>query len=111
MSTEPVNLAGYNLKEWSLIILWIALGVVFGTFGIGLVIAIFTSPTITITGEIDLSQFTAIIIAIAFIAVTMIQQKLTAQSTLATMQATDKSWIESEKNEKSGPQKPGSTTS
>lgn len=100
MSDEQVGLGGYNLKEWSLIIMWIALGFVFAVFGTALAIAVANNPQIVISGEIDVSQFTGIVIGIALVAVTLVAQKLTAQNQASAVAATDKVWLESEKLEK-----------
>lgn len=99
MSTEngKVDLGGYNLKEWSLIILWIGLAFTFGAFGIGFAVAIANNPQISISGEIDLGQFTGVVIGIAMVAVVLVGQKLTAQSIAATTKQADDAWIESEK--------------
>jgi hypothetical protein len=99
--SDVVGIGGYNLKEWSLIIMWIALAFVFGVFGIAVAIAVANNPNIVIEGTIDVSQFTGIIIGIALVAVTLVAQKLTAQNQAHAVAATDKVWLESEKNEKS----------
>lgn len=86
MSTQPpLDLAGYNLKEWSLIILLAGLAFVFGVFGIGMAIAIAQGGAITLTGEIDLSQFTTIITGIAMVAVVLVSQQLTSKNNAAAV--------------------------
>ncbi len=49
---------------------------------------------ITIVGEIDLGQFTAIIIGVAIVAVTLVAQQMTARQTITTMKETDEAWKE-----------------
>lgn len=95
--SEDIDLSGYNLKEWSLIILFIGLAFVFGAFGVGFALAIINNPQIILKGEIDLGQFTGVIIGIAMVAVTLVAQQLTARMQGATLAQNDKSWIDSEK--------------
>lgn len=86
-----IDLAGMNLKEWSLIILMVGLAFVFAVFGIGMAIAIANSVGgVTLKGDIDLSQFTAIIIGIAMVAVTLTAQQLTTRSNAALVAAAKK---------------------
>ena len=93
MSTQPtVDLAGYNIKEWSLIILMIGLMIVFIVFGIGLAVAITNSPTVVISGEIDLGQFTGVIIGIAMVAVVLVSQQLTAKTQASATAQSDAAW-------------------
>lgn len=92
---EKINLAGFNIKEWSLIILITAIALVFIVFTIGMAIAIINDPTgISFTGNIDLSQFTGVIIGIAMVATTLVAQQLTAKNQAAAVAATDEAWKE-----------------
>ena len=94
MSTEPkIDLGGMNIKEWSLIILMAGLMIVFVVFGIGLAVAITNSPTVVISGEIDLGQFTGVIIGIAMVAVVLVSQQLTAKTQAAAVANTDAVWL------------------
>jgi len=95
MSTQPtIDLAGMNIKEWSLIILMIGLMIVFIVFGIGLAVAITNSPTVVISGEIDLGQFTGVIIGIAMVAVVLVSQQLTSKNMALTTKQADDAWKE-----------------
>lgn len=97
--SSKLELAGYNLKEWSLIILLISLGMVFAIIGAGFVLAIMANPTgITFTGAFDLSQFTAILIAVAGIAAVLVSQQLTHKQTLNAVSETDKTWLAESKS-------------
>ena len=87
---NAIDLAGYNLREWSLIILLIGLAIVFVVFAIGMAYAIIQGGTISITGEIDLSQFTAVIIGIAMVAVVLVSQQLTSKTNAAAAAAAAK---------------------
>jgi len=80
MSTQQLDLGGYNLKEWSLIILLFALAFVFGVVAIGLAVAISSGATIEFTGSFDLSQYQAVIIGVAMVAVVLVGQQLTSKS-------------------------------
>ena len=93
------ELAGYSLKDWSLIILLFILGIAVAVFIAGLVLAILNNPQITITGEIDLGQFTAIIVGIAMVAVTLVGQQLISKVQASAIKQTDDTWLESEKTE------------
>ena len=56
-------------------------------------IALSNSPEgVTIKGEIDLGQFTGIIIGVAMVAVTLVAQQMTARQTITTMKTTDDAW-------------------
>lgn len=103
MSVETIH--GYTLKEWSLVILLIGLAFCFAFVGVGFVIAIANNPNITITGEIDLSQWTAVVLGIAITATVLVSQQLGNKNLIAAIRDNDRSWIESE-----NPPKPGSTT-
>ena len=97
MSTQPtIDLGGYNIKEWSLIILMIGLAIVFVVFAIGMATAISNSPEVTISGEIDLGLFTGVIIGIAMVAVVLVSQQLTAKTQAAAVKQADDAWIATE---------------
>lgn len=92
------NLAGRSLKEWSLIILMVALAMVFVFVGIAFVLAILQAPgPITFTGSFDLSQFTGILIGIAMVAVTLVAQQLTSKQVINAVAHTDAAWLEDKK--------------
>lgn len=76
----PTDLAGFNLKEWSLIILLFALAFVFAVVAIGLAVAIASGSQITFTGSFDLSQYQAVIIGVAMVAVVLVGQQLTSKN-------------------------------
>ncbi len=93
------DLAGKDLKEWSFIILMFTLAIAIMAWVISFVIAIINTPeAITISGTIDLSQITGIIIGIAMVAVVLVSQQLTNKNITNAVGATDKVWLESEKN-------------
>ena len=93
MSTEPkVDLGGHNIKEWSLIILLLALAFVFVVFGISFGMAMLSQPTIVVTGTIDLGQFTGVIIGVAMVAVVLVGQQLTSKQQADAVAATDNVW-------------------
>lgn len=95
---SKIDLAGFNIKEWSLIILIAAIAVVFIVFAVGMSIAIINDPTgVTFAGTIDLSQFTGVIIGIAMVATVLVSQQLTAKNQAAAVKATDDAWIATEK--------------
>ena len=96
VSQDKIDLAGYNLKEWSLIIMWASLGITFVVFAVGFAVAIVNNPQIVITGNIDLSQFTGVIIGISMVAVVLVGQQLTAKAQASAVASTDKVWLESE---------------
>lgn len=98
MSVEDkLNLAGYSLKEWSLIIMLISLAMVFAFVGVGFVLAILNNPAaITFSGTFDLGQFTAIIIAVAGIAAVLVSQQLTTRNITNAFAQNDKAWIDSD---------------
>jgi len=78
----------------SLIILIFAIAMVFVVFAIGMAYAMLSDKAdITFTGNIDLSQFTGVIIGIAMVAVVLISQQLTAKSQAAAVAATDQVWL------------------
>jgi len=64
---------------------------------IAFVIAISSNPDITISGSIDLSQITGIIIGIAMVAVVLVSQQLTSKQQAAAVADTDRVWLEGEK--------------
>jgi carbon starvation protein CstA len=93
MSTQPEKLFDRSLKEWALIILVVNLGIVMAVFVYAVAIALANSPDgVTIKGEIDLGQFTGIIIGVAMVAVTLVAQQMTARQTITTMRTTDDAW-------------------
>jgi len=86
MSTNPtIDLAGLNIKEWSLIILLLGLAFVFVVVAIGLAYAISSGSEIKFTGSFDLSQYQAVIIGVAMVAVVLVSQQLTAKSNAAAV--------------------------
>lgn len=97
MSTEPkIDLGGFNIKEWSLIILVVILGIAVTVFVIGFVSAMLNNPDITVDGNLDIGQYSGIIIGISVVAVTLVAQQLTAKNQAAAVKATDDAWIKSE---------------
>lgn len=87
-----------TLKDWSLILLISAVALTFIVFAIGMAVAISTGQAvISFTGEIDLGQFTAIIVGIAVTATVLIAQQLTQKNTVAAIRANDETWLASEK--------------
>ncbi len=82
------ELFGANLKEWSLIILMIALAFTFGIVGISFAIAVWNTPpgTILLTGSFDLSQWQAIVVGIAIVATVLVSQQLTKKDNAVVMQ-------------------------
>ena len=92
MST--VDLGGHNVKEWSLIILLLALAFVFVVFGIAFSSAMLSNPEIIVTGTIDLGQFTGVIIGVAMVAVLLVGQQLTSKQQADAVAATDRVWAE-----------------
>jgi len=97
MADPKVDLAGYNIKEWALILLLSSLVVVFALFAIAIAHAIINNnAVITISGDIDIGQFTGIIIAMAAIASVLIAQQLTSKNQAAAVAATDSVWMEEE---------------
>ena len=99
MSQDAFSIGGMNLKEWSFIILMICLIIVVVSFATVFIIAIMNTPEITLSGTIDLSQITTIVFGIALIATVLVSQKLTQQAVQTAVTATDKTWLESEKND------------
>ena len=93
MADPKVNLAGYNIKEVSLIILMVSLGAVFVMFGVAVAFALLNNPTITISGDIDVGQFVGVIIGISMVAVVLVSQQLTSKSQAAAVAATDSVWL------------------
>jgi len=91
--SQPEKVFDRTLKEWSLVILVVNLGIVMAlfTWAAGTAIAN-PASNIVITGEIDLGQFTAIIIGVAIVAVTLVAQQMTARQTITTMKETDEAW-------------------
>ena len=101
MSTDPIiDIGGHNIKEWSLIILIGGLVTVFIVFAIGMVVAVSNNPEVVIKGEIDLGQFTGVIIGIAMVAVVLVSQQLTSKQQTEAVSRTDNVWLASEKIEK-----------
>jgi len=92
--SEEFNVAGKDLREWSFIILMFTLAIAIMAWVVAFVIAVMNDPDISITGSIDLSQFTGIIIGIAMVAVVLVSQQLTSKSQAAAVAATDKVWSE-----------------
>jgi len=93
--SEQDKLFDRSLKEWALIILVVNLGIVMAVFVYAVAIALANSPEgVTIKGEIDLGQFTGIIIGVAMVAVTLVAQQMTARQTITTMRTTDEAWKE-----------------
>ena len=91
--SESEKLFDRSLKEWALIILVVNLGIVMAVFVYAVMIALTNSPEgVTIKGEIDLGQFTGIIIGVAMVAVTLVAQQMTARQTITTMKTTDDAW-------------------
>lgn len=92
MSTEKFDLGGKDLREWSFIILMFTLAIAIMAWVISFVIAILNNPDITISGSIDLSQITGIIIGIAMVAVVLVSQQLTSKQQASAVAATDAVW-------------------
>ena len=105
MSTpEKVTLAGQNVKDWALIFLIGALGFVFVVVAIAFGMAIANPESnIILTGSLDISQWTVVILGIAIVAVTLVTQQLTVKAQIAAVKATDDVWLESEKIAKGNP--------
>lgn len=83
MSNE-FDLGGHSLKEWSFMILMVCLVVVVVTFAASFVLAVLSDKaTIAVTGDIDVGQFTAVILGIAMIATMLVSQQLTSKNTAA----------------------------
>jgi hypothetical protein len=91
------QIAGYSLKEWSLIILLFVLGIAVSVFVAVLVIAIMNNPNIVLKGEIDLSQFTGIVIGIAMVAVTLVGVQLGHRNTAQAIHDNDQTWLHEQK--------------
>ena len=86
MSEQPkIDLGGMNAKEWSLIILLGGLAFVFIVVGVGLAVAITNGAAIEFTGSFDLSQYQAVIIGIAMVAVVLVGQQLTSKNNAAAV--------------------------
>lgn len=92
MSEEKFDIAGKDLREWSFIILMFTLALAIGAWTVAFIIAVANEPDISITGSIDLSQFTGIIIGIAMVAVVLVSQQLTAKQQASAVKATDDVW-------------------
>lgn len=98
VSQNGFDLAGKDLREWSFIILMFTLSIAIMAWVVSFVIAIMNTPeNITITGSIDLSQITGIIIGIAMVAVVLVSQQLTSKQQANAVAATDNVWIGEEK--------------
>ncbi len=82
------ELLGASLKEWSLIILMIALAFTFGIVGVAFVIAMINAPAdaVTISGTFDLGQWQAIVIGIAITATVLVSQQLTKKDNAMVLQ-------------------------
>ena len=92
MSEKEFDIGGKDLREWSFIILMFTLAIAIMAWVISFVIAVMNDPDISITGSIDLSQFTGIIIGIAMVAVVLVSQQLTSKQQAAAVKATDDVW-------------------
>jgi len=105
MSTdEKVDLGSHNIKDWALIFLIGSLGFVFVIVAIAFAMAISNPGSdIVLTGSLDISQWTVVILGIAIVAVTVVTQQLTVKAQIAAVAATDKVWLESEKIAKGNP--------
>ena len=92
------DLAGKDLREWSFIILMFTLSIAIMAWVTSFVIAISNTPeAVTISGSIDLSQITGIIIGIAMVAVVLVSQQLTSKQQANAVKATDDVWLKEEK--------------
>jgi hypothetical protein len=101
--TPKVELGGHNAKDWALIFLIGSLGFVFVVVAIAFAMAIANPESnIVLTGSLDISQWTVVILGIAIVAVTVVTQQLTAKAQQAAVAATDKVWLESEALAKKG---------
>ena len=110
--TQKIDLGGFNLKEWSLLILLAGLVIVFIVFAIGMAAAMSSGAVdVKFAGTIDLGQFTGVIIGIAIVATTLVAQQLTAKTQAKAVKDTDDAWLEDQRlAKKSGkeiPKKPG----
>ncbi len=92
MSEEKFDIAGFDLKEWSFIILMVTLSLAIIAWVVAFIIAVLNNPDITIAGSIDLSQLTGIIIGIAMVAVVLVSQQLTSKNQASAVAATDAVW-------------------
>lgn len=98
---DTFDLGGHTLREWSFIILMIALIVVIVTFAVVFIMAIMADKvTIEITGAIDVGQFVGIIIGIAIVATTLVAQQLTKNQITSAIKANDDAWLKSENGNK-----------
>ena len=93
MSTENLNLAGMNTKEWSLLILIGGLIFTFIIVGIAFAMAIVNPDSnLVLTGSLDISQFVAVILGIAMVATVLVSQQLTQKAIAATTKQSDEAW-------------------
>jgi len=92
MSEKEFDIGGKDLREWSFIILMFTLAIAIMAWVISFIIAVMNDPDISITGSIDLSQFTGIIIGIAMVAVVLVSQQLTSKQQASAVAATDAVW-------------------
>lgn len=91
MSAETIS--GKSAKEWAMLILMSTLIMTIGIVGISFGLAVINDPSkLTITGSFDISQFTAIIIAIVGIAAMFVGQQLTARQVTGAIAQTDAVW-------------------
>lgn len=89
------QISGKSTKEWAMIILMSALGMTIGIVGITFGLAVIHNPSaVTITGSFDVSQFTAVVIAIVGIAAVFVGQQLTAKQVTGAIAQNDKIWSE-----------------
>lgn len=106
MSGNEFDLAGKDLKEWSLIILILAIAFIFVVVGAVIIIIVLSGDfDLELTGSLDVGDYNVIIVGIAMVAVTLIAQQLTAKQTANTIRENDASWHKSEEIE-SGKGKP-----
>lgn len=88
-----VDLVGHDIKEWALIIMIGSVAFVFGVVGIGLAVAIYNGAAITFTGSFDLSQYQAVVIGVAMVAIVFVGQQLTSRQNQAATAQADNAWL------------------
>ena len=95
MSEQPkVDLGGFNIKEWSLLILVAGLVFVFIVVGYAFATAIANPESnVVLSGTLDISQFVSIILGIAMVATVLVSQQLTSRTQAAAVRATDEVWM------------------